>query len=285
MIPVDRSIILRKIEPSPALPTILDPTNNPSDRPSEHSPEAFQPIVDSNLIPQPIPDFTVQEIDDLQIISTKLEIERQESIVHATLPTNDPVPWGLKRVVSNLATCAARGLTPIAQKEHQIETLQQQWAEMKAKKAVNRTRILAEGKPWINRDDIKTFFESQMTEAHRTAKRKYETAQQLSSTRKAKLAHHTHKRKEVERLEEEGKLPKGRKPGATLLKVEGHLVQLIWEADDRVQKLEKDIDELAKNMKSEDVEQIVRDTESDEYFEEIGADATPVPMIVDEFVE
>ena len=187
--------------------------------------------------------------------------------------------------MSNLATCATRSLTDIEEKDHRIENLQQQLAETKAKKPVNQTRILAQGKPWINRDDIKTFFESQMTKAHRTAKRKYETAQQLSSTRKAKLANHTHKRKEVERLEEEGKLPKGRKPGATLLQEEGHLVQLIAEADDRVQKLEKDIDELARNMKSEKVEQALRDTESDEYFEGTGAAATPVPMVVDEFVE
>ena len=232
LIPVDRSIILRKVEPSPTLPTVLDPTENSTMHASEHSPQALQSIVESNPIPQPITDFTVQEIDDLQIPSTKLEIKRQESIIHATLPTNDPVPWGLKRIVSNLATCATRGLTNIEEKDHQIENLQQQLAETKAKKPVNQTRILAQGKPWINRDDIKTFFESQMTKAHRTAKRKYETAQQLSSTRKAKLANHTYKRKEVERLEEEGKLPKGRKPGATLLQEEDHLVQLIAEADD-----------------------------------------------------
>ena len=118
-----------------------------------------------------------------------------------------------------------------------------------------------------------------MSEAHRTAKRKYETAQQLAFSGKTKLANHTHKQKEVGRLEEEGKFPKEHKTGAILLKEEGGLVQLISEVDGRVQKLEKDIDEPAKKIKSEEVEQTMRDTESDEYFDGKGTDATPVPII------
>ena len=38
-------------------------------------------------------------------------------------------------------------------------------------------------------------------------------------------------------------------------------------------------------MKSEEVEQTLRDTESDKFFDGTGAAATPVPMVVDEFIE
>jgi len=287
LIPVDRSVILRKIEHSTAQATALTSTQNPTEHSIQYSQESSPSRlpVENDLPSQPITAFTVQEIDAFQIPSTKSEIKQHESIVHATLPTNDPIPWGLKKIVGNLATCGNRDLTDLEEKKHQIESLQQQLADRKAKKPVNRSRIPVQGKAWINCDDIKTFFASQTTEAHRTAKRKYEAAQQLASTRKVKLVNHTQKREEVQKLEEEGKLPKGRKTGAMLLKEEHHLVELISKADGRVEKLEHHIDELAKNIKSEEREQTVKDTESDEYFDGTGVDATPAPMVVDESVE
>ena len=70
LISVDRSIILRKIEPSPTLPTVLDPTENPTEHASEYSPQAVQSIVENNSTTQLITYFTIPEINNLQISST-----------------------------------------------------------------------------------------------------------------------------------------------------------------------------------------------------------------------
>ena len=53
-------------------------------------------------------------------------------------------------------------------------------------------------------------------------------------------------------------LPKGYKTGVQLLQEE-HLIVLIAEVEGRAQKLEQNLKELAKNIKSEEVEQTAQD--------------------------
>ena len=116
------------------------------------------------------------------------------------------------------------------EKQRQIENLKQQLAEMHHKQVVNRTRIPTSGKAWIDREDIASFFESQSTEQPKSIQKKYLHATNLIAVREKKLAECTRKRKEAERLGEEGKLPKRRKTGTTLLQEEPSLRKQISEA-------------------------------------------------------
>ncbi|RPA95340.1 hypothetical protein L873DRAFT_1846047 [Choiromyces venosus 120613-1] len=145
------------------------------------------------------------------------------------------------------------------------------------KKTVNRSRIPTQGKAWIDREDLERFFESQTTEPCQTAKQKYQNAMKHISTRKDKLAECTHKRNDVEKMEEVGKLPKWYKTGAELLQEECHLVKQISKVEQRIKKLEKHIEELAGNVDAEGGEHIGEDSGSSEDFNGVGVDTTPTP--------
>ncbi|RPA90598.1 hypothetical protein L873DRAFT_402780 [Choiromyces venosus 120613-1] len=64
--------------------------------------------------------------------------------------------------------------------------------------------------------------------------------------RKQKLVECPWKRKEVERLEEEGKLPKRWKTGAAILQEEHRLAEQISQAEQEVKKFEKHLEEMEK---------------------------------------
>src|ERR1700712_773957 len=81
-----------------------------------------------------------------------------------------------------------------------------------------------------------------------STQRKYQNATNLVSIRKQKLAECTRKRRDAEKLEEEGKLPKRRKTGATLLQEEGRLTEQISEAERKVRKFEKHLEDMAQNV-------------------------------------
>ncbi|RPA88681.1 hypothetical protein L873DRAFT_900845 [Choiromyces venosus 120613-1] len=151
--------------------------------------------------------------------------------------------WGLKRVVSNIAVSASRALTVIDEKECQIQNLKKQLADTQQKKKINRSRIPTSGEAWIDRDDIVKFFELQTTKERKTSKRKYHNAANLVITRKQKLPDCTRKREEVEKLVEEGHLPKHRKTVTALLQKERQLTQQIVEAEQKLEKLEKHLED------------------------------------------
>ncbi|RPA96296.1 hypothetical protein L873DRAFT_1845431 [Choiromyces venosus 120613-1] len=100
--------------------------------------------------------------------------------------------------------------------------------------------------PWIDWEEIGKFFESRTRDECETAKRKYSNATNLVEARKKRLAECTRKRKDAERLEEEGRLLKHRKTGAALLQEEGYLVQQISEAERKVKKFERHMEDLAR---------------------------------------
>ncbi|RPA95204.1 hypothetical protein L873DRAFT_1792395 [Choiromyces venosus 120613-1] len=220
------------------------------------------------------------EINKLQIPANKVEIEYQELIAYANLLTNDPVPWGLKQIISNIAIGAFRALTDVEAKEHCIQNLQSQLEEIKSKKTLNRSRIPTQGKPWIDREDIEKFFEFQTTEAQEAAKQKYHNATKLIVARKERLAECTRKRKDAERLEVGGKLPKQYKTGVKLLRKEGCLMEQILEAEQRVRKLKKHIEELTGNMNTIGEEQTEEESESSEYCNRARVGITPVSMVL-----
>ncbi|PUU73047.1 hypothetical protein B9Z19DRAFT_1069298 [Tuber borchii] len=172
--------------------------------------------------------FSSQQIDSLHIPQNRVEIEQQELIALATLTKNNSIEWGLKRIVSNLAL-----------------------ADIQHKRGVNRTRIPTSGKAWVDHEDIARFFESQSIEERKATQMKYHHATNLVTVRCKKLAECTHKRKETEDLEEEGKLPKHRKPSATLREEETRLTKLILEAQQKVEKFEKHLQDLASDMVGE----------------------------------
>ncbi|KAG0637263.1 hypothetical protein HOY80DRAFT_1084809, partial [Tuber brumale] len=253
--------------------------------PSEPPPQFLQVQTESPSGPQPITAYTTQEIEMLKIPASKAEIEQQELIAYATLPTNDPVPWGLKRLISNIAIAGFRALTEIESKEQCIRNLQSQLEGLKAKKTVNRSRIPTQGQAWIDREDIERFFEAQTTEARQTAERKYLNATKLVCTRKEKLEEYIRKRNDAEKMEEMGNLPKRRKTGAELLQEEGQLGKQIREAEQRVKKIEKHIVELAGNTNVEGEEEIGEDSGSPEPFGGAEVDTIPTPVIADAFVD
>jgi len=156
--------------------------------------------------------------------------------------------WELKKIISNLAVTGNRALTQVDEKQRQIENLKQQLAEMHHKRVVNRTRIPTCGKAWIDQEHIASFFESQSTEQRKSMQKKYLHATNLIAVREKKLAQCTRKRKEAERLEEEGKLPKSRKTGTTLLQQEASLRKQMSEARGKVEKLEKHLEDLVQDV-------------------------------------
>ncbi|KAG0637719.1 hypothetical protein HOY80DRAFT_1002428 [Tuber brumale] len=161
------------------------------------------------------------------------------------------------------------------EKERQLQNLKQQLAQIQHKKATNRTRIPTSGKAWIDREDIAWFFESQSNEERKVTQKRYSNATHLVTLRKQKLAECIRKRKEVEKLEEEGNLPKRRKTGSALLEEESRLVEQIAEAERRVKKFEKHLEELMQDVG--EAERLIgspeEEAESGEDFEEgAGAD-------------
>jgi len=67
----------------------------------------------------------------------------------------------------------------------------------------------------------------------------------LVAVRSKKLAEYIEKRKETEKLEEEGRLPKRRKTSSILREEESHLTRLISEAQQKVDKFQKHLHDLA----------------------------------------
>jgi len=122
--PTNRSIIIQKIQTLQTRPSTSSSTNCAINRnPSSH------PILSRSPSPQPLRSFTAQEIHHLEVSRDRQNIQKQELKVFATLPGNDPVAWGLKRIVSNLATSTNRALTTIDDKDRQIENLRKLLAE------------------------------------------------------------------------------------------------------------------------------------------------------------
>jgi len=236
LVPVDRTIILSKIQALPPKSPIICP-NSTIPTQSDTNP----PLPDL----EPLSAFSTQQIDKLYVPQNRVEIERQELIALATLPTNDPIEWGLKKIVSNLSIAANRGLTEIEEKERQIKNLKQQLADIQHKRAANRTKIPTSGKAWIDRNDITRFFETQSTEERKSTQKKYHHATGLVAIRSKKLAECIEKRKETERLEEEGRLPKRRKTSSILREEESHLTRQISEAQQKVDKFQKHLQDLA----------------------------------------
>jgi len=154
--PTNRSIIIQKIHASQTRPSTPSSTNYSTNQTS--SP---QPILSRSASLQALSSFTAQQIDRLEVLLDRQNIQKQELMVFATLPGNDPVAWGLKRIVSNLAISANRALTTIDDKDRQIQNMRKQLAEKQNQKKANRTRIPTCGKAWIDRDDIAKSFESQ----------------------------------------------------------------------------------------------------------------------------
>ncbi|KAG0643223.1 hypothetical protein HOY80DRAFT_997923 [Tuber brumale] len=66
--------------------------------------------------------------------------------------------------------------------------------------------------------------------------------------RRKRLEECKRKRKDAEKLEEEGKLPKRRKPGIALLQDEVHLMKQISEAERQVKKLEQHLKDMAEHI-------------------------------------
>ncbi|RPA92450.1 hypothetical protein L873DRAFT_1817655, partial [Choiromyces venosus 120613-1] len=48
-------------------------------------------------LPESLSAFSAQQIDSLHVPQNRVEIEKQELIVLATLPTNDLLEWELKK--------------------------------------------------------------------------------------------------------------------------------------------------------------------------------------------
>ncbi|RPA99874.1 hypothetical protein L873DRAFT_1903700 [Choiromyces venosus 120613-1] len=243
LVSLDRNIIILK----------LQATNPKSQDRNLHSNNYCTPRNNSTVPDlQPLSTFSTHQINSILIPINKPEIEHQELITLSTLSNNDLMAWGLKRVVSNIAVSASRALTVIDEKEHQIQNLKKQLADTQQKKKINRSRIPISGEAWIDCDDIVKFFKSQTTKEHKTSERKYHNATNLVIMRKQKLADCTRKRKEVEKLEEEGRLPKHQKTGTALLQEERQLTQQIFEAEQKLEKLEKHLEDMRQNVSLND---------------------------------
>ena len=202
LVPVNRGLVIEKIQAV----SHKSKTDNPSSTNSDHSiPHSGQPS------PEPLSTFSIQQLDALQVPQNRVEIERQELIGLATLPRNNLTEWELKKILSNLALCANQGLTEIEEREQQIHNLKQQFVDTQNKRAAKRTRIPTSGKAWVDREDIAPSFESQSSKQCKAIEKKYHHATNLVDLRIKRLAECTRKRKETEKLEEEGKLPKRRR--------------------------------------------------------------------------
>ncbi|RPA98244.1 hypothetical protein L873DRAFT_1808491 [Choiromyces venosus 120613-1] len=153
--------------------------------------------------------LSADEIHYLCVPENLGQIEEQELIVYSTLPSNDPVAWGLKKIISNFAIMARRAMTELEVKDQCIANLESQLAISKTKKVRNRTRIATHGKAWVDREDIRKFFAEQTQSQQRTAQQRCRNLETLI----------TKHRKTVSQLEEE----------------ETHLCKQIQEAETRLE--------------------------------------------------
>jgi len=276
LIPVNRDIVISKIQALPPRSTIHNPTETNTSHPASNS-----------IDPEPFNTFSVQQIDSLPVPQKRLQIERQELVALASLSRNDSTEWELKKIIRNLAVSANRGLTEVEKKERQIRNLKQQLAEIQKKRTGKRTRILTSGKAWIDQEDIERFFESQSAEKRKALQKKYDRATNLVILRSKKLAECKQKRKETEKLEEEGKLPKRRKTSTTLLEEESRLRYQKFEANQMVEKLERHLQDLAFDGQGRETLVGGPEDEAGEVFDEelednlgqgAGADQSPAPQ-------
>ncbi|RPA91849.1 hypothetical protein L873DRAFT_262972 [Choiromyces venosus 120613-1] len=121
LVPINRNIVLSKIQALPPKSPMIHRTSmNPSQSGSYSPPP----------LPESLSAFSAQQIDSLHVPQNRVETEKQELIVLATLPTNDLLQWGQKKIVSNLALATNRGLMEIEEKERQIHNLKQQLADI-----------------------------------------------------------------------------------------------------------------------------------------------------------
>ncbi|KAG0640428.1 hypothetical protein HOY80DRAFT_1041851 [Tuber brumale] len=256
LVPINHNIIIAKIEACQA--------KSPSGNANYTNP--VSPIENSQLaeIP-PLGSLSDQEINHLVIPQNKSEIEQQELIAFASLPRNDSTEWGLKKVISNIAITANRALTEVDEKDRQIQNLKNQLASIQNKKTIDRIRIPTCGQAWIDRDDVARFFELQSAEIREMAQQKYHNATNLVLTRKQKLEECTRKRKNAKKLEQERRLPKYRKTGVALLQEEGRLAEQILDAEQKVKKLEKHLEDIAQNgTKSDEGPGMLVDSQEEE---------------------
>jgi len=68
----------------------------------------------------------------------------------ALLSRNNLTDWGQKKIISNLAISANRGLTEVEEKERQIRNIKQQLAEIQKKRTRKQTQIPTGGKARIH---------------------------------------------------------------------------------------------------------------------------------------
>jgi len=236
LVSVNRNIVISKIQ---ALPP-RSPICNTTETNTSHT--AFN---SDSMHPELLNTFSVQQIDSLDVPQSRLEIQQQELVALASLRRNDSTEWGLKKIISNLAVSANRGLTEVEEKQRQIRNLKQQLAEIQKKWTGKRTRIPTSARAWIDQEDIESFFEARSAEKHDGLRKKYDRATNLVTLGTNKFAECIQKRKETEKLEEDGKLPKGRKTSTTLLEEESRLRHQIVEANQKVEKLERHLQDLA----------------------------------------
>ncbi|RPA89363.1 DDE-domain-containing protein [Choiromyces venosus 120613-1] len=194
LIPADGSIVLQKLPSmsesldslsiaSPHL-SLLENHNQPveSHPPVESLTETTESMKSRTKSPNRDPNnhgqvkslktLSADEIHHLCVPKNLGQIEEQELIVYSTLPSNNPVAWGLKKIIGNFAIMARCAMMELELKDQRITNLESQLAISKTKKVRNRTRIPTHGKAWVDGEDIRKFFAEQMQSQQRMAEQR-----------------------------------------------------------------------------------------------------------------
>jgi len=135
LVSVNRNIIISKIQALQSHSSIHNSTVPNSTVPNLHQTQSPSQLPDL----EPLNPFSAQQIHSLTVPQNKFEIERQELIGLATLPTNNMKEWELKKIISTLGVTGNPALTEVDKKQRLIENLKQQLAEMHHKRVINQT--------------------------------------------------------------------------------------------------------------------------------------------------
>ena len=174
-------------------------------------------------------------------------------------------------------------MTDLEVKDQRILNLEKQLSDSKSQKVRNRTRIPTHSKAWVDREDIQDFFAEQVQSQRRTAEQKHQNLINLIAGRKERLVECQRKRKDAEKLEGEGRLPKRRKNEFQLKEEEAQLGKQINEAETRLRSLEIHIGDLdprdpeSMNGGQEDNTFAVGVVDHDWGRDEVNSTPTPAP--------
>lgn len=207
LIPIDRSIVIRKI-PSPRQ---IATTSSSNDLQSTTTVSEFTPKT------PPLRPIDSYEAEEIFSISTPHKRRALYNISHTLLNgllENDPSTWRRRHIAEKIVRAGEWAFIQSDQKEERIMELLQEIRQLKEKEPQHRTKIPIEGLVVTSREEIEDFWKKKQEKDKAQKEAKLQKVKAKSERLTKSLVEIQEKKRKAESMERENRLPKRWKSSA-----------------------------------------------------------------------